>query len=177
MLWRVLKKVFGEGKYVGYAALLSLIPLFLIVWLPNLKIIGLVLGSGIGAGEKLSFLLSLVSGFAFTYGPWHAFYLLGAVILFGLNGALIFYYLGRQGWGRRPGARQALASVGGLGTALLGVGCAACGALFLAPLIGTAAGGLLVFLPMRGFEFLLLGLVILAWTLYATTKKIDNPFG
>lgn len=95
-------------------------------------------------------------------------------LLLGLNTALLVQYFSthRVVWERK----SALASVGGFVSAVVGVGCAACGSLVLTSLLGTAgAAGALAFLPFDGGEFNLLAAGLLIFSIGVTAKKIEAP--
>ena len=67
-------------------------------------------------------------------------------------------------------------SVGGLVTGVFGIGCAACGTFVLTPLLAAVgAGGLIAFLPFGGEEFGVLSTGILGFSIFLTSKKIQNP--
>ena len=176
MLLRVLKKVFSSPKYVLFALLFACALLFLIVWLPNIALVRVVHDSAIPIGQKLAFILSFFTSLPLTYGWPEALSLYLVVIIFGINGSLLLFYINQAGGLRGVAHKNLLHQIGATAVSLLGVGCAACGTLFLAPLLGTAFSGFLLFLPLRGFEFSIIGLAILVWSLYATAKRIDNPY-
>ena len=159
-----------------YALLFALTLLFLIVWVPNITLIRIVHESVIPLGEKLAFTLSFFTSLPLTYGWSEAVSLYLVVVIFGINGSLLLFYINQAGGLRRETHKGLLWQIGAILTSLLGVGCAACGTLFLAPLLGTAFSGFLLFLPLHGFEFSIIGLAILVWSLYATAKRIDNPY-
>ena len=66
--------------------------------------------------------------------------------------------------------------MGGLVTGVFGIGCAACGTFVLTPLlIAVGAGGLIAFLPFGGEEFGVLSTGILGFSIFLTSKKIQDP--
>ncbi|HEY4482846.1 MAG TPA: hypothetical protein VI953_01600 [Candidatus Paceibacterota bacterium] len=180
MLGRVFRKVFGRGgdgaKSILFALFFACALLFLIVWLPNITLIRIVHESVIPAGEKFAFILSFFTSLPLTYGWPTAASLYLVVIIFGINGSLLLFYINQAGGLRREAHKSLLRQIGAVLASLLGVGCAACGTLFLAPVLGTAFSGYLLLLPFRGFEFSIIGLAVLIWSLYATAKRIDNPY-
>ena len=59
---------------------------------------------------------------------------------------------------------------------VLGMGCAACGSFLLTSIFSLfGASWLLSYLPLDGGEFGILGVILLAVSLYLTAKKIQNP--
>ncbi len=63
----------------------------------------------------------------------------------------------------------------GIASGVLGVGCAACGSFLLTSLTLVGAGGVLTFLPLGGSEFGIIGVLLLATSVYMTAKQIKNP--
>ena len=98
-------------------------------------------------------------------GGWVA---LPLAALFGLNVALVLHYM-------RDQVRinhAAGASVAGIVIGLLGVGCAACGSVLLASLLGVGA---VAVLPFHGREFAWLGLAVTAFATFSIAEKIADP--
>jgi len=57
-----------------------------------------------------------------------------------------------------------------------GVGCATCGSVILSSLFGLSSSvAVLGFLPLHGVEFLIGSIVLLSWSIYSISKKIQNP--
>lgn len=164
-----LRKSFaGPSGYV-VAASGTLFVVLLTVTLPNLKLLGFTFGaSEFTFGLKLRTALQVLWGgrVAFAHpGGWLAFPL---AAFFGLNAALVFHYM-------RDQVRlnhAAGASVAGIILGLLGVGCAACGSVVLASLLGVGA---VAALPFRGQEFAWLGLAVLAASTFSIAEKIAEP--
>ena len=177
MILRALRKVFSSPFYIGLAILISFALLFLVVWLPHLTLIGIYMQADVSLLAKLSFLGSFLGSLGTSFTLFSAIYTVIIVILFGLNSAMIVYYLSRAAGTKTEGSKMFGVKLGGLVASLLGVGCASCGALLLTPLLGTAAAGFMVtYLPFDGAEFGILGVLILLWSMYSLAKKIDNPY-
>ena len=59
---------------------------------------------------------------------------------------------------------------------MLGVGCAACGSILLTTVLAwVGAGALIRLLPLQGEEFGIIGVILLAISIFLTAKQIDNP--
>lgn len=68
------------------------------------------------------------------------------------------------------------ATSGGVLSALLGIGCVACGPLLVGGLFATiGAGGLLLMLPLHGAEFGFMAILLLAYAIYSLAKVITAP--
>jgi hypothetical protein len=93
-------------------------------------------------------------------------------LLFGLDAALIAHYMRRQVRLNKVAGASAVGVVIGL----LGVGCAACGSVFLTSLLGLGTAlGVLAWLPLHGQEFTWLGVVIVVGSVFSIAKKIVDP--
>ncbi|MEK7546517.1 MAG: hypothetical protein AAB554_05650 [Patescibacteria group bacterium] len=164
-----LRKSFaGPSGYVA-AACGALFVVLLTVLLPNLKLLGFTFGASeftLGLKLRTAAQVLWAGRAAFDHpGGWLAFPL---AAFFGLNSALVFRYM-------RDQVRinhVAGASVVGIIVGLLGIGCAACGSVVLASLLGIGA---VAALPFRGQEFAWLGLAVLAASTISISKKIAEP--
>ena len=77
---------------------------------------------------------------------------------------------------RRLGKKTVAVGVGGFISGLFGVGCASCGAFLLTAILSSfGAMGLLVYLPLRGGELGVLGVILLIISLALISKKITEP--
>jgi len=91
--------------------------------------------------------------------------------LFGINLALNYYVLRMAGT-----VNYASGSLFGLAIGVLGVGCAACGSFILASFLSVSATAAVIsFLPLRGKELLLTGIVVMLIATYRTLKSIARP--
>ena len=176
MLYQSFSRVFRHGWYVVGAALVALLVVSAAALLPNTAVLVQVLGSdAVLLSTKLTFLLSLYGSLLTNYSLLSAALLLVTALLFGVNVALLTYYIKRR---RRVSGDAAakLAGVGGTVSALFGIGCAACGSVVLTSVLGLfGASGLLLMLPYHGAEFALLGIVLLTIATYYLAKRIADP--
>jgi hypothetical protein len=94
--------------------------------------------------------------------------------LFGLDVAMILYFLNR----RIVDVKEAGIGTGFLGitSGVLGMGCAACGSFLLTSVLSLfGVSWLLSYLPLAGEEFGIVGVLLIAISIYLTAKKIQNP--
>jgi hypothetical protein len=64
----------------------------------------------------------------------------------------------------------------GLMSGVIGMGCAACGSLLLTSFLSLAgASAVLTFLPFRGGEFGIVGVILLGFSIFTVSKQIQNP--
>ncbi len=174
MIFQALQKVFRRPMYAILALITSMAVFVFATWLPNFRLLGSVWGSDISFSGKLELPLNLIGSIATNFTLLSATYTIAIAILFGMNVAMIVYFLKR----RIADARQAGVGTGFLGIAsgVLGMGCAACGSFLLTSVLSLfGASWLLSYLPLAGGEFGILGVILLAISLYLTARKIQNP--
>ena len=175
MILQALQKVFRKPAYVILAFITSVAVFLFAVWFPNLRLlVGVIRSSDISLLDKLELPLNLIGSIATNFTLLSASYTIAIAILFGLNLAMVVYYLQR----RIKDVEQGGIATGFLGitSGVLGMGCAACGSFLLTSVLAFfGASGVLAFLPLVGGEFGILGIALLAVSLYMTAKKIQNP--
>jgi len=162
MFCRVFKKVFSDLAYIAYALLISFALISGIVLVLHWKLIAVVWSIG--------FFFSLFGTLFYSFGFIQFIYLIIISLLFGVTTSMSIYYFLHAG-------RIQTKSLGSLALSLLGVGCGSCGTLILTSILGLTVGGLLSFLPLRGVEFEIIGVILMLWSLYSVSRKIDNPYG
>jgi hypothetical protein len=146
------------------------------ILVPNTTVILQVLqSSNIDLVTKFKFIGSMYGIFFINFTLFSAFSTLAIASLFGINSALLTYYIRR----RQTvvlNARGHAAGVLGVVSGLFGVGCAACGSVIVASLLAlVGAGGLLTLLPFQGAEFGFLGVFFLAFSIYQLSIRINDP--
>jgi len=175
MILSSFKKVFRNARYVFVALGIAVAVFVFAVWLPNFAlIIQIVTSSSIALLDKLMVLVSLIGSIQTNFTILTATYTILIAILFGINVALLTYYMRRRKMAEAKGG--AAAGVGGLVSGMFGIGCAACGTIVLGPILTlVGAGGLVALLPFGGQEFGLLGVGILGFSVYIAAKKVSEP--
>ena len=175
MVFQALQKVFRKPTYIFLALIAGLAVFAFAVWLPNIRLIVSVIGSsGIPFSQKLGLPIGLLGSIATNFTLFSASYTIVIAILFGINLAMVAYYLRRK----IDEVAQSKFTTGFLGIAsgILGIGCAACGSFLLNSILSPfGASGILILLPFAGGEFGIIGVILLAVSLYATAKQIQNP--
>lgn len=171
MIVSAFKQVFSQVRYIILASLIAFVVFVLSVWLQNLKLILIIITSSTATLlDKFSLLFSLLGSIQTNFTFFSAFYIIVIALLFGLNIAMITYYIQQQ----KSFLRQSgiTVSFGGLISGLFGIGCVACGSVLIS-LIG--AGTLIAFLPFGGQEFGILGLGLISLSIFLIAKKIQDP--
>lgn len=174
-LHRVFGEVFIHTSYIALASVFAIAAFFVSVWLPNFWLISEVFGTeSAPLATKLKITLALLGGISTNFSFLSAGYTIAIAVLFGMNVAMVVYFLKRTCTGL--GGQNLTAGVSGIASGALGIGCAACGSFLLTsilPLFG--ASWLLSYLPFTGREFGILAVILLLTSLYLTAKKIQNP--
>jgi hypothetical protein len=175
MVFQALKKVFRKPAYVVLALFVSASVFVFAVWLPNIRLVaGIVSSPDIPLSSKFELPLSLLGSIATNFTLFSASYTIAIAILFGIYVAMISYFLKRRI--KEVGKKGIATGFLGVGSGVLGVGCAACGSFLLTSILSlVGASSALTLLPLRGSEFGIVGVILLAMSVYATSKQIVNP--
>lgn len=168
-------EVFANTSYIALAGVLAIGALLFAIWLPNLGLMNKILVTSSAPFEDtLKVAFSLLGGIRTNFSILSAGYTLVIAVLFGLNIAMVVYVLKRQ---RTLLTKQERAvGFGGMASGALGIGCAFCGSFLLSTALSFfGAAGAIAFLPLRGGEFGILSVILLALTLFLISKKIAEP--
>jgi len=162
-----------QPKYLAVAVVVSLVVVALAAWLPNLHLVTKTMASStLTLWQKTNLITSLLGSLRTNFTPLSRLVTLITAGLAGVQVSLLVYYLRQTAKLQRTMG----ASVVGVVTSMLGVGCASCGSVILTSLIGFgSASAILGVLPFRGQEFGFLGIGILMIAIYLTLKKINDP--
>ena len=175
MVIGVLAKVFRKPAYSILALATSITVFALAVWLPNFSLLVWIMGHpGISLAQKFDLPISLLGSIATNFTLLSASYTMAIAILFGINIAMMVFYLRR----RVAAVKSSGVTMGFLGlvSGALGMGCAACGSLLLTSGLSLlAASSILAWLPLGGSEFGILGVILLMISIYIIAKQIQNP--
>ena len=169
-----LKEIFSNIRYGSTAIVVAFLVFTLAVWFPNLRLIlDVFVSSTASVSSKLQFLFSLYGSIATNFTVASATYTILIAVLFGINVALIMYYIKEK---RILGRSSTALSLGGVVSGVFGIGCAACGTFLLTSFLALfGATSVLAFLPFGGEEFGFIGVGLLAYSVYVITKKIPEP--
>lgn len=164
-----------RSRYVLFGFFIACIALSISVIFPNRMFLGLIFfDGGISFGDKISFLLSLltsITGYVYTLSGVLTLF---TAILVGVNGALLVYLIRR----RKALFGHGGTTLSGVGMilALFGYGCVVCGSLLLTTAF-TMFGGVtfLTALPLRGEEFSIVGVVVLCIATILLVREAQKP--
>lgn len=175
MVFQALQKVFRKPIYVVLALVVSASAFVLAVWLPNIRLVaGVVSSPDVPFVSKIQLPLSLLGSITTNFTLLSASYTIAIAILFGIYIAMTIYFLKR----RIKEVGQSVIATGflGIGSSVLGVGCAACGSFLLTSILSlVGASGALALLPLGGSEFGIIGVILLVISINITSKQIRNP--
>ncbi len=168
-----MKKVFGNFYYSIFAVFVFLSVFLFSAWLSNISFFSdLLISPTISLKDKLNLIFSSFNILKESFGLFSAIITVLISFLFAVNITLLIYYVKRK----IKFYKSAGLSFFGMIFGLLGVGCAACGSVILSSIFGIGAtAGFLGFLPFNGMEFGVLGVVILAFSIFLMAKKINLP--
>ncbi len=175
MLGQALQKVFRHPAYVVAAAAIGSVLFILATWLPNLGLIGEVMISpNTPFTEKFNLPISLIGTITTNFTGLSASYTIAIAILFGIDVAMVTYYMRhRVTQSTRVGVSSGIL---GLVSGVIGMGCAACGALLLTSILSlVGATSVLLLLPLRGGEFGIIGVIVLCFSIYKVAEQIQKP--
>jgi hypothetical protein len=178
MIARALICVFKEWPYALIATIVALCVFVVATWLPNLGLIWqITVSPSVPLLDKATILASLVGSIATNFTVFSGLYMTAIAVLFGMNAAMVTYYVKhRQRASPQTGRTGAAAGLGGLASGFVGIGCAACGTLVLGPVLSfIGAAGLVALLPFQGQEFGALGVGMLSFSIFLVAKKIVDP--
>jgi hypothetical protein len=171
-------RVFREWTYILIAVAVALVVFILATWLPNLGLVWkITVSPSVPLLDKVHILASLVGSIRTNFSTFSAVYTTAVAVLFGVNTAMVTYYVKlRRRLSRQMGQAAALAGVGGVASGFFGIGCAACGTFVVGPILSfVGATGLIALLPFDGQEFGLLGVAMLGFSIFLAAKKINEP--
>lgn len=169
------KQVFSKIRYAAIAIAVGLVVFAFAVWLPNF---GLIYHTALDADApwilRVQLPVNLLGSISTNFSLFSAAYTILISILFGIYAAMVAYYFSRRISAVR--SEGVALGMGGVLSGVLGIGCAACGSVIATGALSfLGASGAIALLPLRGGEFGILGVILLAAAIAAIAKKITDP--
>lgn len=154
-------------------ACVSVAVILIAIWLPNLNFLRHVVTTpNYTAVDRATILLTSFGTLQTNFSPLSRWTTIIVALLTGMNIALFVHYVQTRRVLERSMGTTALGTLLGM----LGVGCATCGSVIVASLLGVGATAALVgALPFRGVEFGFVGMAVLLYANHALAKKIRAP--
>ncbi len=170
-----LQEVFSRASYILLASGVSFAFFAFAVWLPNVRLIVDTVGKGgVAVSAKLQLLINLLQGIGTNFTLLSATYTIIIALLFGINIAVTVYFIKKKRTNLAGGG--VFAGIGGMGSGILGIGCAACGSFILSSILSVVgAAGVIALLPFKGREFAILSIGLLIVSITLMTRKISEP--
>lgn len=169
------REVLGRPAYLGLAVIIALAVFAAVILFPNFSLISAVFTTpGVALQTKLQLLGSLLGGIMTNFDTVAAFSTVLIPLLFGVDIALIAYFLRQKR--ARLSQGEVAAGLGGIAGGVVAAGCASCGSLLLVTLLSFfGASGALALLPLRGGELGLLSIALLLLSIFLIARKIIAP--
>ncbi len=144
--------------------------------IPNVAAISSVFQSSATLSTKFQFVFSLYGSIGTNFTLISAAYTVLIATFFGIQIALLTYYIRKVRGGVTRIKGLSAMGLGGVISGALGIGCAACGTFVLTSVLALFGGaGVLAYLPFGGEEFGIIGVGLLTYSIYLLLKRIDKP--
>ncbi len=172
-VFKSLKEAFSTSRYVIIACVTAFVLWAFALWLTQYKLLAVIVGSDtFTVLEKLRIFLNSFGSFRTQFSGVEQIIVVISSIIAGIDVSVAWFYIMR----RVNVARTVGVSGVGFISILLGIGCSACGSVLISTFIGLGATASLIrALPLRGFEFNILGLALLFWSLISLINQIAKP--
>lgn len=169
------KTVFARPAYLGLPVAIGLAAFVAQLWLPNYRLLGAVFATPETAfAIKAQLLASLLGGLFTNFDAVAAFSAVTVPLLFGVDIAMIAYFLRRRRAQLPRG--EIAAGLGGAASGAIAAGCVACGSFLLITILSFfGATSALALLPLRGGELGLLSIALLLLSIFLIARKIAAP--
>lgn len=172
LVLKSIKTVFSRPSSMVIAGAVTIGMIVVNTLLPHRELIQVVFSSDrIGWGQRMDFITSLVFTLGVNTSITGKILMLTVTITAGISIAMLVYYLKRR-------IKLDIAigtNVFGILAGIVGIGCASCGSVILTSAVGLSASGAFIsFLPLQGLEFGLVSLVLLVWSIWSVSKKIQK---
>lgn len=156
-------RLFAHPAYIILALAGTLLVSGFVVWSLNGQLLAYVLfAAPITLWAKLGFLVDSYRTLFTVYDTLQSIGLVVFAVLFGINLATMVYVLRHRSAGSIPKK----SGIGGLGFAVLGGGCVACGTSVIAPLLATIGASSGPFVRDLGTAFNVFGSLLILYSLY-----------
>src|SRR5216683_4628257 len=125
MITRALICVFKEWPYALIATIAASCVFVVATWLPNIGLIWqITVSQSVSLIDKATILASFVGSIATNFTVFSGLYMTVIAVLFGMNAAMLTYYVKQRqrAASTRAGRTGALAGLGGLASGFVGIG-------------------------------------------------------
>lgn len=169
---RCLWLVFHRPAYIILAVIVAVSFFFINLGLSHYLILAYIFKAGtFDWPSKIQLLFNLVKSIGNSFTLSSVIWPIILSVLAGLNLTLLIFYLKKQI------ALMGAAGISAFGmfSGLLGVGCFSCGSIILSSIFGLTVSSILInFLPLKGLELKILGLMALLFSSGLIIKKMNS---
>lgn len=167
------KKIFSRPLYICINLAAGVCMFVLAVMLRNVPfVIDLLTSPIFTLQEKLVLFWDILAGAAsVNISSFSLFLIIVMSLLFGINMAVIAHFLRQK---RKFLTYKGAVAAGGVMSGMIGVGCASCSLLIGSLLALVGAQGALLFLPLRGEEFSILSIVLMAASIFLLVRSLQD---
>jgi len=172
---QALRTVFARPAYLALALAVAVVSFASLQWAFSYRLIADVFATpAVALTVKLRLLASLLASPGSGFDPFAWFNTIAVPLLFGVNIALVVYFL-HERHARLSGGEIA-SEVGAVASGVIAAGCAACGSFLLVTILSLfGATGALALLPWGGGELGLLSVALLVLSIYLIARRIVAP--
>lgn len=158
--------------YLIAAVLIALLTLGIVLWAFNLNLLRYILSEPtLMVIERLWFLVSIYGSVLTNFESLVAVSLVLFSALFGINLAALIFVIKQKGKIVSSGGKSA----GGIITAIIGAGCAACGTSIISPVLAAlGASGSIALAQSVGLAINIASIIIMFFSIYASGKLVAN---
>lgn len=170
---KTFKLVFSQKIFLLFSFLVSIFLILINIIILNNGVVSFLFKSDfLDNKTRLNIIKSAVINTGDLLSKTDIFFTIIIVILAGISVSMLIFFIKHK---IKKGYESGL-SLLGIVLSFFGVGCASCGAVILSSFLGLSASvAILGFLPLHGVEFLIGAIVLLFWSIYNLSKKIQNP--
>lgn len=167
--------IFLRPTYFILALFVALLIFVGIGLFPNISFIkNIILSPAVNTLDTVKIISSLIWDTGTHATSFNTVYTAILALLIGVNISLVVFYVRFRKMA--VVAKGGVAGVLGFFSGIVGIGCASCGSILLVsflPILGL--GGLISLLPLRGAEFSILSIILLAWSAKIILRGINVP--
>ncbi len=171
-------KTWNIGHYASFI-LVGILTVFAVVELRNIGLIWWFYQTTQSVAETSIFSFALLGGITTMFTTLGTVIVVLFSILFAANIVLLWQYVRLQRSIARGagGGKVAAASTAGTIAALFGIGCASCGTAILFSVLSIfGASGFILWLPLHGEEFGIIGVLGLAASVWYLLGELQHPY-
>jgi len=170
---KTLRIVFVKRTYVILGILITLFFLLINMILVNKGVVSFIINSDfLDWQTRIEIMYEAIINTPALLSYLDIIFMVIIALLAGLSVSLLTFFIKYK---IKKGKEGGMSMVGII-LSFFGIGCASCGSVILTSLIGLSASSAIIgFLPFHGIEFLFASIILLVWSIYTISKKIQNP--